>query len=168
MSKKRVTEQDLMLWEHFREGIERLQHKHRKPLAPSKTFPIKSYEIRERRSHEHFAHHTKPLLVDPHKHDIRKQIRVRKVCVEARLDLHGYTRQEAMARLQQFIITSQLRGCDWVLVITGKGSAENPMTLQKLLPQWLETIPQVNGYAMAKQRDGGAGAYYVRIRKRIT
>lgn len=166
MARKRATDDDLMLWEHFREGIDRLQGKQGERLVHIETTLIKSNEIRERRSHEHFAHHTKPLLAEPHLHDVRKQIRVRKVCVESRLDLHGYTRQEAMAVLQKFILSAQLRGCEWVLIITGKGNAENPVTLRKLVPQWLETISQVNGYAPAKQRDGGAGAYYVRIRKR--
>lgn len=103
--------------------------------------------------------------------------RVRKVKIEARLDLHGLTRDQAQLRLAQFLHSCQNRGCLWVLVITGKGqrnvNAEQPYgarspTLRALVPQWLESPslrPVVSAYTTAKSYDGGDGALYVRLKR---
>jgi DNA-nicking Smr family endonuclease len=90
--------------------------------------------------------------------------KVGKVRLEARLDLHGQTRQEAQARLQKFVALAHYDRVAWILVITGKGDPNKPYTLKKLLPQWLDLMPLVTGYAAAKDQHGGQGAYYVRIK----
>ena len=97
--------------------------------------------------------------------------------LEARLDLHGLTRDQARSRLVQFLGGCQNRGYLWVLVITGKGqrnvNTEEPYgarshTLRALVPQWLEDPslrPVVSAYTTAKSYDGGDGALYVRLKR---
>jgi len=63
-----------------------------------------------------------------------------------------------------------------VLVITGKGAAatgaslfEERGVLRRIVPHWLrlpELRPLVLGFEEAAQHHGGAGALYVRLRKR--
>ena len=112
-----------------------------------------------------------PSLLSP---AVTRQIkRVRKIKAEARLDLHGMTRDQARLRLLRFLEACQDRGYVWVLVITGKGRREGgtPLrgVLQGLVPQWLEETAVralVSGYATAKAHDGGEGALYVRIKRK--
>ena len=104
--------------------------------------------------------------------------RIRKVRIEARLDLHGLTRIEAHAQLLRFLTRCQRHGFLWVLVITGKGRREKNEdgfysapalgVLQKLVPEWLDELSSrnlVSAYAAAKPQDGGSGAIYVRLKR---
>lgn len=104
--------------------------------------------------------------------------RIRKVEICARLDLHGFTREQAKLRLVGFLVSCRKQGYLWVLVITGKGrrplNAEESCeirpkkTLRELVPQWLEepTLRSiVSAYAVAKPQDGGSGALYVRLKR---
>ena len=90
--------------------------------------------------------------------------------IDARIDLHGMTRQAARDALFGFIDRAMARGHRCVLVITGKGrSREDGGVLRQDLPHWLN-LPPVRGrivaVAQAQQRDGGAGAFYVLLRRR--
>jgi DNA-nicking Smr family endonuclease len=82
---------------------------------------------------------------------------------EARLDLHGMTRDEAFAELSGFIARAQSRNVRVALVITGRSGV-----LRDEVPRWLgapDIRPRILGHAEAKPRDGGAGALYVLIRR---
>jgi len=91
--------------------------------------------------------------------------------LDGRLDLHGFTQEEAHRRLVVFLSEIQRRGGRMVLVITGKGSdagrAERGI-LRRVVPQWLGSAafrPLVSAYDDAHRLHGGSGALYVRIRK---
>ena len=82
---------------------------------------------------------------------------------EAKLDLHGRTQEAAHRALHDFLVRA--RQCRWrvVLVITGKGGV-----LRDLVPRWLgeyEFRDIVSGVSPAHVRHGGAGAYYVALRR---
>jgi DNA-nicking Smr family endonuclease len=96
---------------------------------------------------------------------------------EARLDLHGMTREAAHAALIAFVNRAQARGLRLVLVITGKGRAdgsdaivpERQGVLRHSLPHWLATPPLTGRVAEvrpAHPRHGGAGAIYLTLRRR--
>ncbi|GAB4539329.1 MAG: Smr/MutS family protein [Roseibium sp.] len=114
-----------------------------------------------------------PLHQLDHRHR-RKLVRgVR--AIDARVDLHGLTQHQAHDRLRGFLYQAQARGHRIVLVITGKGGASERAymdergVLRRMVPQWL-AMPDLRsvvlGYEEAHQSHGGAGALYVRIRKR--
>jgi DNA-nicking Smr family endonuclease len=92
------------------------------------------------------------------------------VQIDARLDLHGLTLQRAHTRLSSFLVSAQERGSSLILVITGKGGAGRERgALRREVPQWLslpEFRPLVIGFEEAAPAHGGAGALYVRVRRR--
>jgi DNA-nicking Smr family endonuclease len=83
--------------------------------------------------------------------------------VEARLDLHGMTQEEAHGALHRFLARNQALGRRCVIVITGKGAV-----LRAAVPRWLEegeTRERVLATATAQPRHGGGGALYVLLRR---
>jgi DNA-nicking Smr family endonuclease len=99
-----------------------------------------------------------------------------KLAPEARIDLHGMTLAEAHPELVRFLLRSQAAGVRLALVITGKGREredrgpipERTGLLRHQVPQWLRLPPLgtvVLQVAQASQRHGGAGAFYVYLRR---
>jgi DNA-nicking Smr family endonuclease len=85
-----------------------------------------------------------------------------------RLDLHGYTQDQARAALTHFILRAHDEGARAVLVITGKGSSGGGV-LRRMVPEWLNEGPLrhvVAGLSAAQHRHGGDGAMYVALKKR--
>lgn len=101
-----------------------------------------------------------------------KRVRRGKLEVGAKLDLHGFTQEEARAALTRFLLHARADNVRVALVVTGKGgrlrSGETaPGVLKQKLPDWLagaDLRPLISGYAQAHQRHGGGGAYYVFLR----
>ena len=84
--------------------------------------------------------------------------------LDARIDLHGLTEEQAHHAIDRFIELSWSAGRRLVLVITGKGGV-----LRALLPRWLAASRhrgRVLGVSEASPRHGGSGAYYLRLRRR--
>lgn len=93
--------------------------------------------------------------------------------IEGKLDLHGYQQAAAKNRLLHFLDEAQRREKSLVLVITGKGtvtSADGERgVLKRQVPLWLaqpEFRALVIGFEEAAPSHGGAGALYVRVRRR--
>jgi DNA-nicking Smr family endonuclease len=87
--------------------------------------------------------------------------------VEALLDLHGMTQDEAHRALASFILSARAAGKRCVLVITGRGRLGGGV-LRAAVPRWLdepEFRPHLLAIATAQPRDGGAGALYVMLRR---
>jgi len=87
--------------------------------------------------------------------------------VEARIDLHGMTQDEAHRALAAFIRGARASGKRCVLVITGRGRLGGGI-LKSAVPRWLEEPefrPHLLAIATAQPRDGGAGALYVMLRR---
>jgi DNA-nicking Smr family endonuclease len=101
-------------------------------------------------------------------------VAVRKIVPQARIDLHGMRQVEAHSALSRFLRRAHGKGHRIVLVITGKGDGEGDFwwegrgVLRRNLPNWLDTPEMkalVVGYQEAAQQHGGAGAFYVQLRK---
>jgi DNA-nicking Smr family endonuclease len=95
--------------------------------------------------------------------------------VDGVIDLHGMRQAEAQQALVAFLHRSQRAGRKVVLVITGKGAASSgePFqergVLRRVVPHWLR-LPELRrvvvGFEQAAPQHGGAGAIYVRLRRR--
>jgi len=96
---------------------------------------------------------------------------------DARIDLHGMTADRAHRACLRFLAEAMGRGARVVLVITGKGRArddagimpEGRGVLRAQLPGWLKSSPlghAIVGIYQAHQRHGGAGAFYVYLKRR--
>ena len=95
--------------------------------------------------------------------------------IEARIDLHGLYQAEAHVALIGFIARSRAAGHARVLVVTGKGGAQDRElfsergVLRRSVPHWLrgpELRGLVLGFEEAARHHGGAGALYVRLKRR--
>ena len=91
--------------------------------------------------------------------------------VEARLDLHGRTQDQAHDALQSFIEESRMARRRCVLVITGKGSVASGKggVLRQMVPRWLNE-PALRRHVIAitnaPESNGGTGALYVLLKSR--
>jgi DNA-nicking Smr family endonuclease len=107
--------------------------------------------------------------VPPLKPDIMASIKTKKRVIDARIDLHGMTQDMAHKHLLSFIRKSHADGLRMLLVITGKGRLSEG-TLKKNLPRWLAADAScaaiISGISTAQAQHGGAGAFYVMLKKR--
>jgi DNA-nicking Smr family endonuclease len=91
--------------------------------------------------------------------------------IEARLDLHGMTQDEAHRALNAFLDRAEHAGWRCVLVITGKGRPGTSAAgvLRAAVPRWLNEAPnraRLLAIAAAQPKHGGAGAMYLLLRRR--
>lgn len=85
--------------------------------------------------------------------------------IEARLDLHGHTRESAHRMLNGFLGAAWDSGRRVVLIVTGKGQG----ILRDAVPRWLNENPnrsRILIVSQAQPKDGGGGALYVLMRRR--
>ena len=129
------------------------------------------------------AHDLKPSLQDtlrtaPVSMDSKAFGRMKrgKLVPEARIDLHGMTIDRAHPTLTAFILRAQAGGKRLVLVITGKGRDRDeggpiPVPrgiLKHQVPNWLSMPPLAQAVLQITEAHishGGAGAYYVYLRR---
>ncbi|MBI1340612.1 DNA mismatch repair protein MutS [bacterium] len=96
-----------------------------------------------------------------------KRVRRGRIEVDATLDLHGHTQASAVRALARFLHARRRAGGRCVLVITGKGRLGSGV-LRSSLPDWLaapDLVHAIAGYAPAHDRHGGAGAFYVFLKR---
>jgi len=96
-----------------------------------------------------------------------------------KLDLHGFSLNEANKEVKKFIIESFNKGYKKLLIITGKGtrskSHNNPYLSEKLsilqnsVPEYINSddmlVEKITKISKASLEDGGAGAIYVFLKK---
>lgn len=100
-----------------------------------------------------------------------ERLRRGKLPIEGKLDLHGYTLDQACAALNVFLAAAQHTGKRCVLIVTGRGLKEGVMrgVIRHEFPHWLhshENRARVLAYSKARPQHGGEGAFYVLLRKR--
>jgi DNA-nicking Smr family endonuclease len=100
----------------------------------------------------------------------RRQLRHGEFAVQAHLDLHGLSRDEARDALAGFIGKQRGLGRRCVLIIHGRGlnSKDQIPVLKESMARWLSRGAlgrQVLGFCTARPSDGGAGALYVLLRR---
>ena len=120
-----------------------------------------------------------PAPLAPLERRLRRALARGRVAVDAALDLHGMTQAQAHRALRAFLLAAQARGLRLAVVVTGKGGAklgldgatrfDEPGVLRRLVPHWLRE-PHLRGVVLgfeeAGRAHGGAGALYVRLRRR--
>jgi len=193
MTKRRLRPEELELWQQVASSADPLQNRPApkaelppkklvEPRPAPKDDPIPAFMLGEKtvQTETHYFPKTtsQRLKSDPLQMDAKAfgKLKRGKLAPEARLDLHGMTLDQAHGALGRFILTSHSRGLRLVLVITGKGSKEDPYdpmprcrgVLKTHVPQWLRMAPiapVVMQVSEAHQKHGGGGAYYVYLRR---
>ena len=86
-----------------------------------------------------------------------------KYAVQAEIDLHGMTVEEARPRLADFIEYNARSGKSCVRVVHGKGlgSGQRGPVLKSSVNRWLRRWEYVLAFVSTRQVDGGTGAIYV-------
>ncbi len=99
-----------------------------------------------------------------------QRLRRGQLAIEARLDLHGLTQDEAHRRLGHFLAEAHESGLRNLLIITGKGRiSEQGGVLRRMVPRWLAQPPnraRVIAVNEAQPKHGGAGALYVLVKRK--
>ncbi len=101
---------------------------------------------------------------------ILKRLKKGDYALQGHVDLHGMTKEEARAAVDQFITESRAGGKRCVLIIHGRGhnSKDQIPILKERVKTWLERgrlARSVLAFCTARPCDGGAGAVYVLLRK---
>ena len=107
----------------------------------------------------------------------KKNIRYEKI---KKIDLHGYTIEEANKAVEQFIQKCFDEDVTKIIVITGKGlrsqNVENPYLSKDLsilkysVPEFIENNKSLTQFIIettdAKIEDGGSGAFYIYLKNK--
>jgi DNA-nicking Smr family endonuclease len=119
-----------------------------------------------------------PPPLQPLERRLKRDLARGRSAVDSAIDLHGMTQAEAHRALRRFLVHAQSRGCRLTIVVTGKGDFKSrpnaswfdePGVLRRLVPYWLREADLravVLGFEEAGRAHGGAGALYVRLRRR--
>lgn len=193
MPRRRVKPEELDLWNQVAQTTERLtplkrslivdapiqekpKKREAKPIAPFTlgALPTASREMRDVLPALSERLRSAPVQMDSKSY---RTMQRGKLKPEGRIDLHGMTVAQAHPALISFIMTAQTNGKRLVLVITGKGGKrEEPGTftpqrmgaLKRQVPIWLTMAPVSTAVLQVTEshiRHGGAGAYYVYLRR---
>jgi DNA-nicking Smr family endonuclease len=167
-----MTDDDDKVWALYAKGVKKLHPKETeepiKPPAP----PVLKKGAHEAKSVEPIFE--APVDFAPPEEAtldkrVEKNLRQGDVIIEARLDLHGMTEQDAYAALGAFLEQQSRRGKRLLLVITGKGR-NGESVLRKNLPRWCAE-PVFARFVLAVRPaalcHGGDGAWYVLLRRRV-
>ncbi|MFT3728553.1 MAG: Smr/MutS family protein [Terricaulis sp.] len=96
-----------------------------------------------------------------------RKVRRGQLEIDARLDLHGHTQDRAQAALSRFLRAAHGRGDRTVIVITGIGRGGEGI-IKRRFTDWIADRALrgiIAGYAPAHRTHGGAGAFYVFIKR---
>lgn len=99
-------------------------------------------------------------------HKILRNLRTGQYNIEATLDLHGMTAEEAKQSLQLFLVNCLQHRLRHVLIIHGKGRSNTKPILKNKLNHWLREIEDVLAFYSAIAKDGSTGALYVLLRRK--
>ncbi|MCK4842305.1 MAG: Smr/MutS family protein [Methylococcales bacterium] len=116
----------------------------------------------ERLSHEDSISFIAPGL----QKNVLKKLRKGFFGLDATLDLHGLTSQEAKKQLSHFLHFSVEDGYRCVHIIHGKGyrSSNNHPVLKNDINVWLRQHNKVQAFCSAPTKEGGTGAVFVLLK----
>lgn len=99
-------------------------------------------------------------------HGVYRNLRLGKYTIEARLDLHRMTVDQARHQVFQFVKDCLQHDIRCGLITHGKGEGrKQPALLKSCVAHWLPQIDNVMAFHSAQKQHGGGGATYVMFRK---
>jgi DNA-nicking Smr family endonuclease len=187
MSRRRqLSDEEEALWAGFTRSIKPLKSAKPGPKAsqkssatPSGASPAAPSQTRSHPVAPRVTPPAPPPPLAPLGRRLKQRVARGREPIDARLDLHGMTQQQAHAALLRFLHRAQASGAKTALVVTGKGLRKSssgaeydadgrPGVLKRQVPLWLalpEFRPLVVGFDDAHVGHGGEGALYVRLRR---
>lgn len=100
-------------------------------------------------------------------HGVYKNLRLGKYSVDARMDLHGLSVEQARHCVSQFVKDCVANDVRCALVTHGKGVNRKPQPalLKSCIAHWLPQLDEVLAFHSAQKHHGGVGATYLLLRK---
>ena len=166
---KKITDKDKEDWENFLNNKKKIFNKN----------PVKKKDIKNpgknKQDWENFLNNKEKI---PNKDFVhKKNIRYQKI---EKIDLHGYTIEEANKVVEQFIQKCFDENVTKIIVITGKGlrskNVKNPYLSKDLsilkysVPEFIEKNKSLTRLIIentdAKIEDGGSGAFYIYLKNK--
>lgn len=118
-----------------------------------------------------YVHMVQPYDILEYKKDgvqegVYRKFRLGKYQLDARLDLHRKTVQQAREEVFRFIEDAMKYDLRTLIILHGKGEKEaTPALLKSWTNKWLREFDDVIAFHSAQQQHGGTGALYVMLRK---
>ena len=176
-SQKRLSEEDRIIWSRVARTARPLKGKEAAVLSEAASSVLEALELlptADPADRGGLAAAAPARNERPHHHPFdaptRNKLSKGRLQIDGRVDLHGMTQGEAHMLLLSFLHRAWAQGLRYVLVITGKGSSlGSDGVLRRAVPGWLATPSfrmMVSSYDSAARQHGGAGALYVRLRRR--
>lgn len=114
--------------------------------------------------------------VDPHdhldyrrpgvQHGVHRKLRMGQYPLEARLDLHRMSVEQARLAVYRFIRDCRDQDIRCSLITHGKGAGrERPALLKSCVAHWLPQFDEVLAFHSAQRHHGGSGATYLLLKK---
>jgi DNA-nicking Smr family endonuclease len=95
-----------------------------------------------------------------------KKLRQGKYSIDARLDLHRHTVEQARQAVFEFVADCMRYDIRTAMIVHGKGEREEPRALLKSYTyKWLREIQDVLAFHSAQRQHGGVGAVYILFKK---
>lgn len=167
-----MDDDDELLWQKISEDIKPIKNdKPRLKKTPPEKKPIvnRGYERQPdspNMKNLKYLEHSDTSAVDK---NTASRLKSGELEIEAKLDLHGKTQEEASGLLKRFIHSAYEGGRRCVLVVTGKGHDKEGGVLKTQVPRWLNE-PEIREFIVmfsyAKPMHGGEGAIYVLVRRK--
>ncbi|UTF59598.1 DNA endonuclease SmrA [Gilvimarinus sp. DA14] len=99
-------------------------------------------------------------------HGVYKNLRLGKYSIDARLDLHRMTVEQARTSLYQFVQDCMNHDIRCALITHGKGEGrEHPALLKSCVANWLPQFDDVLAFHSAQKHHGASGATYILLKK---
>lgn len=127
------------------------------------TNPLPAITVSDHYAAAHTDQDDRRFIRSPHAGDILKGLKRGKWPIQASLDLHGATLDQARARLDQFLQSCLEHQVRSVRIVHGKGygSRDAKPVLKDVVRRWLTQLSAVAAYIECLEADGGAGAVHV-------
>lgn len=99
-------------------------------------------------------------------HGVYRNLRLGKYAIDARLDLHQMSVEQARSAVFQFIRDCMTHDIRCALITHGRGEGrEQPALLKSCVAHWLPQLHEVLAFHSAQKQHGASGATYVLLRK---
>ena len=175
---RRLSEEEIALWAEVAKSVARRRGASLPAIVEPKPTPLSPKGVTAPASTPSEAPRSAPRQppLAPLERRLKRDLSRGRAAVDSAIDLHGMNQAQAHQALRGFLVHMQARGAKLVIVVTGKGGkqtspvwADEPGVLRRLVPQWLRESDMravVVGFEEAGRAHGGAGALYVRLRRR--
>ena len=176
--KPTLSDQDKRLFKEAMEGISPLKSQNRTKQDKPKRKPKlkKQPQFKDAPTYLDQSGYEEPFSGDQTMSHVRdgvhkrllKQLKRGQLPIEARLDLHGHTVDQAEQAIIHMINEALEDGLRCVIIVHGKGysTPNQAPVLKNKVNLWLKNHPNILAFTSAQPSDGGAGAVYVLLKRK--